>query len=84
MRNENETFEITDDVIEFIFSKYDEIGLDPEKGYDKILITFKKIESEGIRGLYERMWKKYPYSANSKTAESTDACERKIRYIVNK
>ena len=81
MRNENETFDITDDVIAYILGKYDEIG--KEKGYDTIMISFKKIEKEGIQGLYDRMWKEYPFCANSKTVNSTDASERKIRYIVN-
>ena len=80
-RNENETFDLTNDVIAYIEGKYDEIG--KEKGYDKILIAFNEIEKQGIRALYERMWKQFPYCANSKTAASTDASERKIRYITN-
>lgn len=83
MRNENEIFEITDDVVELIVKKYDEIGLDPHKGYDKILIAFKEIERRGIKELYNRMYKQFPYTANSKTALSTDASPAKIRRFVN-
>ena len=88
MKNENETYNITEDVIAFIVGKYDEIGLehiapDRVRGYDKILIAFKEIERRGIRELYARMWKQFPYDTNHKTALSTDASERKIRRIVN-
>ena len=79
--NKNETFEITDEVIEMIVKKYDEIGL--AHGYDRILIAFKEIEKRGIRELYDRMFKQFPYSANSKTALSTDASPAKIRRFVN-
>lgn len=88
MTNENETFDITEDVLAFIVTKYDEIGLEeivPNKlrGYDKIRIAFKEIEQRGIRELYDRMYKQFPYNANSKTAISTDASDRKIRRLVN-
>ena len=77
--NEHEVYvDITDDVVAYIVSKYDEIGV------ERILIAFKEIERRGIRELYARMYKKFPYNANSKTALSTDASERKIRRIVNK
>ena len=90
-KNENETFEtfdITDEVIAFIISKYDEIGLekiepDKARGYDKIRIAFNEIEKRGIQELYARMWKQFPFDANSKTARSTDASPAKIRRFVN-
>jgi len=45
MRNENETFDITDDVIAYILGKYDEIG--KEKGYDTIMIlSFPKFSRQ--------------------------------------
>ena len=89
MTNENETFDITNDVIAFIVARYDEIGLteiapNQLRGYDKIHIAFQEIEKEGIRQLFDRMYKQFPYNANSKTARSTDASERKIRRLVNK
>jgi len=88
MKNEKETFDITDDVLAFIVSRYDEIGLEeiaPNKvrGYDKIRIAFQEIEKDGIRELYDRMYKQFPYNANSKTAISTDASSAKIRRLVN-
>ncbi len=80
MRNK-ENVDITDDVIAYLAGKYDEIG--NEIGYDKIIVAFKEIERRGIQELYNRMFRQFPYTANSKTALSTDASERKIRYIVN-
>jgi len=76
------TIDITDDVITYVIGKYDEIG--KLNGYDRILIAFKEIEKRGIRELYFRMYKQFPYDANSKTARSTDASPAKIRRFVNK
>lgn len=78
-----ENVEITEDVIKYIVNLYDEIGQNPRKGYDKILIAFKEIEKRGIQELYYRMYKAFPYTANSKTALSTDASPAKIRRFVN-
>lgn len=81
MRKNNENVDITDEVITFLVARYDEIGM--KNGYDKILVAFKEIERRGIQELYDRMFKQFPYTANSKTALSTDASPAKIRYLVN-
>ena len=83
-KNTFKTFNVTDEVIEFIIQKYDEIGLDPDKGYDRILIAFHEIEQRGILALFDRMYKKFPYTAMSKTEKCVDSERTKIKRIVYK
>ena len=79
-----ETIDITDDVIGFIFAKYDEIGLDPLKGYDRIEIAFKKIHQKGITGLKDRIYKEHEFDYLSVMTTCTDDSPRTIQRICNK
>ena len=80
--NKNETFEITDEVIEMIVNKYDEIGL--EHGYDHILIAFKEIHERGIKELKDRIYAKNPYNFLAIMGKCTDDSPRTIQRICNK
>ena len=58
-------------------------AVDQLESVDQLEFEFKEFERLCIKGLYDRMYKKFPYDANSKTARSTDVSARKIRYLVN-
>ena len=79
-----ETFDITDDVINYILSKFDEIGLDPQKGYDRIEIAFKRIHKESIEGLKDRIYNENPYDYLSIMDRCTDDSPRTIQRICYK
>lgn len=58
-------------------------SVDELENVDNFLFEFKEFERLCIKGLYERIYKEFPYNANSKTSLCTDASPAKIRYIVN-
>lgn len=72
------TKDLTPKMVEVFLKSVDEL-----ENVDEVLIEFKQFERLCIKGLYDRMYKKFPYNANSKMAVSTDASPAKIRYIVN-
>ena len=58
-------------------------AVDQLEAVDEAMFEFKEFERLCIKGLYDRMYKQFPYDANRRTALSTDASPAKIRYIVN-
>ena len=77
-----EYVDITDDVIAYVVGRYDEIG--KEKGYDKVLIDFKKIHEQGIQTLKDRIFSQNPYNYLSIMERCTDDSPRTIQRICYK
>lgn len=73
------TKDLTPDLVEAFLQAVDQL-----ENTDDLMFEFKEFERLCIKGLYERMYKLFPYDANSRTARLIDVSERKIRYIVNK
>ena len=59
-------------------------AIDQLESVDDLIFEFKEFERLCIKGLYDRMYKQFPYNANSKMARSIDVSPRKIRDICNK
>lgn len=59
-------------------------AVDQLESVDDLIFEFKEFERLCIKGLYDRMYKQFPYNANSKMARSIDVSPRKIRDICNK
>ena len=58
--------ELTPRVLELFFQLVDEYCAQDGADIADVLMEFKVFEREGIKGLYDRMFKKHPYDANSK------------------
>ena len=84
MKNENETFDITEMVVEKAFKIL--LNTCRLKGVkcDKIDFSFKRFEHLFIRKWKDLMYNEFPYSYNSNMAKCTDISARKIRDICNK
>jgi hypothetical protein len=72
------TKDLTPVMVEEFLKTVDEL-----ENVDELLFEFKQFERLCIKGLYDRIYKKHPYDANSKTAQIIDVSPAKIRYIVN-
>ena len=83
-RNENETYDITDFVVEKAFKILLVVCRIKGVKCDRIAFSFRDFERKFIRKWNDLMYKDFPYNYNSKMARSTDVSERKIRDICNK
>lgn len=83
-RNENESYDITDIVVEKALKILLVVCRIKGVKCDKITFSFREFERKFIRRWSDLMFKEFPYNHNSKMAMSTDVSERKIRYICNK
>lgn len=82
-RNENETYDITDLVVEKALKIMLVVCRIKGVKCDSISFSFRDFERKFIRRWNDMMFKEFPYNHNSKMAMSTDVSERKIRYICN-
>ena len=82
-RKENETFDITDVVVEKAIKILLVVCRIKGVKCDRISFSFRDFERKFIRRWSDMMFKEFPYNHNSKMAISTDISERKIRYICN-
>lgn len=82
-RNENETYDITDFVVEKAFKILLVICRIKGVKCDRISFSFRDFERKFLRKWSELMFKEFPYNHSSKMVKSTDVSERKIRYICN-
>ena len=82
-RNENESYDITDIVVEKALKILLVVCRIKGVKCDKVTFSFRDFERKFIRRWSELMYKDFPYNHNSKMAMSTDVSERKIRYICN-
>ena len=82
-RNENETYDITDAVVEKALKILLVVCRIKGVKCDKITFSFRDFERKFIRRWSELMFKEFPYNHSSKMVMSTDVSERKIRYICN-
>jgi len=82
-RNENETYDITDAVVEKALKILLVVCRIKGVKCDRISFSFREFERKFIRKWNDLMFKEFPYEYNSKMAESTDVSPRKIRYICN-
>lgn len=65
-------------MVEEFLSKVDQM-----KSIEDLQFKFREFERLCIKGLYQRMYKKFPYDANYRTSLTIDVSKAKIRYIVN-
>ena len=82
-RKENETFDITDVVVEKAIKILLVVCRIKGVKCHRISFSFRDFERKFIRRWSDMMFKEFPYNHNSKMAISTDISERKIRYICN-
>ena len=82
-RNENESYDITDIVVEKALKILLVVCRIKGVKCDKITFSFRDFERKFIRRWSELMFKEFPYNHSSKMVMSTDVSERKIRYICN-
>jgi len=82
-RNENETYDITDAVVEKALKILLVVCRIKGVKCDRISFSFRDFERKFIRKWSDLMFKEFPYNHNSKMAMSTDVCPAKIRYINN-
>ena len=83
IRNEIETYDITDVVVEKAFKILLVVCRIKGVKCDRISFSFRDFERKFIRKWSELMFKEFPYNHNSKMAISTDISPAKIRYICN-
>ena len=83
-RNENESYDITDIVVEKALKILLVVCRIKGVKCDKITFSFRDFERKFIRKWSDLMYKDFPFNYNSKMAESTDVSKAKIRYICNK
>lgn len=82
-RNENETYDITDAVVEKALKILLVVCRIKGVKCDRISFSFRDFERKFIRKWSDMMFKEFPYNHNSKMAISTDVSPRKIAYICN-
>lgn len=82
-RNEKETYDITDVVVEKAFKILLIVCRIKGVKCDRISFSFRDFERKFVRKWKDLMYNEFPYDYNSKMAISTDISERKIRYICN-
>lgn len=83
-RNENESYDITDIVVEKALKILLVVCRIKGVKCDKITFSFRDFERKFIRRWSELMFKEFPYDHNYKMTMSTDVSSAKIRYICNK
>ena len=80
-QNENETYDITDAVVEKAFKILLIVCRIKGVKCDRISFSFREFERKFLRKWNELMYKEFPYDYNSKMAMSTDFSPAKIRYV---
>ena len=83
-RNENETYDITDAVVEKAFKIILVVCRIKGVKCDRISFSFREFERKFIRKWSDLMYKEFPYNYNRKMTMSTDVSDRTISRIINK
>ena len=83
-RNEEESYDITDIVVEKALKILLIVCRIKGVKCDKIIFSFRDFERKFIRRWNELMYKEFPFDHNYKMTMSTDVSAAKIRYICNK
>ena len=78
------TYDFTDIAVRDLLEKVDEYQAIEGNDIADILFEFRVFETEVIKGLQERFYKRYPYNYRSKMAESLDVSVRKISRFIKK
>ena len=84
MKKHKEIFEITDLMVTIFFTIIDCYCNFSENDIAEILMEFRVFEKKCIKGLYDRMYKKYPYDTMAKMELCVDSERTKIKRFVHK
>ena len=87
-KNKKETYDATDDVVEYALMKADEFyashPLKKKPGEeDKFQFYLHPFVERFYKGWKDRLCKRYPYNYNAKMAENTDLSPATLRRICN-